>query len=154
MQLTRHFTLQEFTASDTASRRPDIDNSLPPELLLEARRTCEMLERIRARLSDLAGQTVPIILTSGYRCLQLNRLIGSGDGSDHVRAMAADFKVGRFTAYQVARSLAPAVDELGIGQLIHEYGSWVHVSTKRPAHAVNRIITISRRGVAAGIVEV
>jgi zinc D-Ala-D-Ala carboxypeptidase len=154
MQLTSHFTLQEFIRSDTAVRL-GIDNTLPDELQPEARRTCEMLERIRSRFSRLAGQDVPIILTSGYRCLTLNRAIGSSDGSDHVRAMAADFKVGRFgTPYQAARVLAPLVGELEIGQLIHEYGSWIHVSTKRPANPINRIITISGRGVEVGIVEV
>lgn len=153
MNLTPHFTVEEFTASDTAARR-GIDNSLPATLLPEAKRTFEMMERIRVRLSRLIGQEVPIVLTSGYRCLELNRAIGSSDSSDHVRAMAVDFKVGRFgTAYQVSRLLAPLVGELEIGQLIHEYGSWVHVSTRRPDKQLNRIITISKRGTEVGIVE-
>lgn len=151
MNLTEHFTVAEFTDSDTA-RRHGIDNSLPATLLVEATSTCEMLERIRARLSRLVGQPVPIIVTSGYRCLALNRVIGSGDGSDHVRAAAVDFKAPKFgTAFQLATILAPLVGELGIGQLIHEFGSWVHVSTRVPSKPVNRIITISRRGTEAGI---
>lgn len=154
MVLTEHFTVAEFTASDTALRL-GIDNSLPATLLPEAERTCEMLERIRSRLTRLAGQPVPIVVTSGYRCLALNRAIGSADGSDHVRALAVDFKAGRFgSAYQVAKILAPLVTELQIGQLIHEFGSWVHVSTRMPAKEVNRIITISRRGAEVGVQEV
>lgn len=154
MNLTPHFTREEFTASDTALRL-GIDNSLPEQMLDEARRTCEMMERIRARLTRLAGQQVPIVVTSGYRCLQLNRAIGSADTSDHVRAMAMDFKAGYFGApYHVARMLAPLVDELSIGQLIHEYGTWVHVSTRLPADPINRIITISKRGTEVGVQEV
>jgi zinc D-Ala-D-Ala carboxypeptidase len=154
MLLSSHFTIQEFTASDTALRK-GIDNHLPAALLDEARRTCEMLERIRARLSRLTGQPVPIVITSGYRCLQLNREIGSADTSDHVRALAVDFKAPRFgRAYEVARILAPMVTEVGIGQLIHEYGSWVHVSTREPAKQLNRIITISKRGTEVGVQEV
>ena len=153
MNLSPHFTVEEFTASDTAARR-GIDNSLPATMLPQAQRTCEMMERIRARLSRMMGREVPIVITSGYRCLELNRAIGSSDSSDHVRGMAVDFKAGRFgTAYQVARLLVPLVDELEIGQLIHEYGSWVHVSTRRPDKQINRIITISRRGTEVGVVE-
>jgi zinc D-Ala-D-Ala carboxypeptidase len=153
MNLSPHFTLDEFVASDTAARL-GIENSLPADLVDDARKTCELLERIRVRLSRLVGQEVPIVVTSGYRCLQLNRAIGSHDDSDHVGARAVDFKAGRFgSAYQVARLLAPLVGELDIGQLIHEYGSWVHVSTRRPAKPVNRIITITRRGTEAGILE-
>lgn len=153
MNLSPHFSLEEFTASDTAARK-GIDNSLPATLILEAQRTCEMLERIRSRLSRLVGQEVPIIVTSGYRCMELNRAIGSSDSSDHVRAMAVDFKAGRFgSAFQIARLLAPLVTDLDIGQLIHEYGQWVHVSTRRPDKQINRIITISRRGTEVGIVE-
>jgi zinc D-Ala-D-Ala carboxypeptidase len=153
MNLSQHFTVAEFTASDLAARH-GIDNALPATLLPEAQRTCEMMERIRVRLSRFMGQEVPIVLTSGYRCLELNRLLKSDDTSDHVRAMAVDFKAGRFgSAYQVARMLAPLVDELQIGQLIHEFGSWVHVSTRRPDKQLNRIITIGRGGTEVGITE-
>lgn len=66
--------------------------------------------------------------------------------------MAVDFKAPGFgTPYDIAKALAPKVGELGIGQLIHEFGSWVHVSTRRPSNEVNRIITISSRGTEVGI---
>ncbi|MCC2673280.1 MAG: peptidase family protein [Ramlibacter sp.] len=153
MILTPHFTVAEFTNSYQAERR-GIDNSLPATLLPQAQRTCELLERIRGRLSQLAGGSVPVLLSSGYRCLDLNRAIGSNDTSDHVWAAAADFKAPAFgSAYEVAQALAPLVDELEIGQLIHEFGAWVHVSTRQPARPVNRVITISRRGVEPGVVE-
>jgi len=151
VNLTANFTLAEFTASDTAARL-GIDNSLPATLLVAATNTCDMLEQIRDRLAAIAGHQVPIILTSGFRCPALNTAIGSGPGSDHPKAMAADFKAPAFgTPYEVARALAPLVGELGIGQLIHEYGSWVHVSTRRPDKDVNRIITISKAGTRVGV---
>lgn len=151
MQITPHFSLEEFTASDTAARR-GIDNSLPGGLEPTAIATCEMMERIRAELSRQAGRDIPISVTSGYRSPALNRAIGSTDTSDHPRAMAVDFKAPAFgTPFDVATALAPRVSELGIGQLIHEFGSWVHVSTRRAAKDVNRIITISNRGTEAGI---
>lgn len=153
MNLTPHFSLEEFTFSETAARR-GLDNSLPPQLHEDAVRTCEMLERIRDRLSALHGAPVPIVVTSGYRSHPVNAAVGGVASSDHVRAMAADFRAPAFgTPLEVARALAPHVAELGIGQLIHEFGSWVHVSTRTPDSAVNRVITISRRGTEPGIQE-
>jgi zinc D-Ala-D-Ala carboxypeptidase len=149
MNLSTHFTLEEFTFSETAVRK-SIDNSLPDHLLPAARDTAALMERIRDALN---GQ--PITVTSGYRCMTLNRAIGSGDGSDHPDAVAVDFKCPGFgTPYEVCKRLAGLVDELGIGQLIHEYGRWIHVSTRHPAKAINRIITISNNGTQAGIQKV
>lgn len=148
MNLSPHFTVEEFTASDTAARR-GIDNALPEHMLAAAQDTCDVLERIRALLG------VPVIVTSGYRCPQLNEAIGSSRASDHVKAMAADIKAPAFgSAYEVAHALVPHLDELGVGQVIHEFGAWVHVSTRRQDKPVNRVITISQRGTEAGIQEV
>lgn len=152
-QITKHFTMESFTSSDTAARQ-GIDNSLPPGLQGAARDTCELLERIRSKLFDLAGHEVPVIVTSGYRCLAVNRAIGSCDASDHVKALAADIKAPAFgTPLEIARALAPLVGELGIGQLIYEFSSWVHVSTRQPEKQVNRIITIDQSGTHVGVVE-
>lgn len=156
MNLSEHVTLAEFTRSDTA-RRLGIDNSLPPELLEQARATCLMLERIRAHLSSLHGGTVPLIITSGYRNAAVSRAVGSTGHSDHVLACAADWVAPEYgTPFVVARELAAHVDELGIGQLINEFPGpdgqgWIHTSTIRPRASYNRVITIDRN--ASGLVE-
>lgn len=148
MKLSEHFTLAEFTASDTAERRR-INNELPPELLGTAQNTAEMMEKIRKVLGDN-----PLIITSGYRCPELNRAIGSSDTSDHLKAMAVDFKCPSFgSPYAVAKHLADKIDSLGVGQLIAEYGQWCHVSTRRPSKDINRVITINQSGTHAGIVQ-
>ena len=148
MKLSPNFTMEEFIASETAMRRR-IDNSLPPELLRTAANTADMMERIRAVLGDK-----PIQFTSAYRCQELNRAIGSSDTSDHPKAMAVDFKCPDFgTPFAVATFLASQVDQLGIGQLIAEFGSWVHVSTRKPALAANRVITIDSSGTRIGVVR-
>jgi hypothetical protein len=153
-QLTQHFSLDDFTFSAEALRLA-VDNSVPPDLLPNAAATCALLERIRLHLSDMSGREIPIKLTSGYRCLTVNRAIGSQDDSDHRKAMAADFKATAFgTPYQIASILSGMVDELGIGQLIHEYGAWVHVSTRQPDKVINRIITLSSGGPVVGIQKV
>lgn len=148
--MTPHFSLAEFTASDTAARL-GIDNSLPDELREAAHRTLEMMERIRFHLD------APITITSGYRCEALNKAVGSKPGSDHTMALAVDFKAPRAgTPYEIAKDLASVIGIIGIGQIILEYASlngsgWVHVSTRIPDKVINRIITIDKTGTRAGI---
>lgn len=150
MKLTPHFTLSELTASNTARAR-GIDNTPPPELMPRLVLTAEMLERIRSTLG------VPVIVTSGYRCMQLNAAVGGVTSSDHSRGQAADIVApGYGTPYQVAKTLAPLVSVLGIGQIILEGikgKQWVHVSTRSPEKASNRVITITDAGVQLGIQE-
>lgn len=151
MKLSPHFTAAEFCASDTAHRM-GIDNDLPLELVDEAKNTAAMLESIRAHLSSVKGYPVEIIVTSGYRCEELNQRIGSSPGSDHIRMAAIDFRAPGFgSPLEVCRALVPVFASLRIGQLIAEFGSWIHVSTRSPDKAINRIITINKSGVHAGI---
>lgn len=141
MQLTPHFSLEEFTFSETAIRQ-GIDNTLPKDLLPRAIETAQMMERIRAYLTIVKGKDVPIFITSAYRCLRLNRALGSKDTSDHPRMWALDWRAPTFgTPYEVCLALQRAVDQLKIGQLIHEYGRWVHTSSHMVDKPVNRVIT-------------
>ncbi len=154
MNLTPHFTLDELVRSDTATRLR-IDNDPPASILQNLRATAQMLERIRAALSTAAGRPVPIRVTSGYRSLALNRALRSGDGSDHVQGLAVDWVAPSFgTPFEIANILAARVDELQIGQVIHEFGRWIHTGVPRPSRPVNRILTISAAGTVAGIREV
>lgn len=150
MNLTQHFTLAELTAS-TKARSLGLDNTPPPELVPRLVRTAEMLERIRATLG------FPVIVTSGYRSPAVNRAVGGVATSDHTQGHAADFVAPGFgPPAQIARSLAPLVDLLGIGQLIFEHiggKAWVHVSTRTPEKPANRVITISGKGTQLGIQE-
>lgn len=145
-QLSTHFSLAEFTRSDTALRL-GIDNRLPASLLGAALATAALLEAIRAKLSAIAGRDVEMNASSVYRCPALNTAIGSTapNGGDHPKMAAADWTAPTFgTPLEICKALAPHVSTLGIGQLIHEYGAWVHTSRLPVADPVNRIITIDR----------
>lgn len=150
MKLSQHFTLAELTASSKA-RQLGLDNTPPPEILPRLVLTAEMLERIRSTLG------VPITVTSGYRGRQLNAAVGGVTSSDHTQGHAADIVApGYGTPTQIARCLAPLVSVLGIGQLILEGvkgKQWVHVSTRVPDRASNRVITITDQGAQLGIQE-
>lgn len=149
MKLTEHFTLAELTASSTA-RKLGLDNTPGADALQQLHRTAQMLERVRAHLGGHA-----VIVTSGYRGRQVNAAVGGVTSSDHVQGMAADVKVPAFgSPFEVAKALAPHINALGIGQIIYEsVGSaqWLHLSTRIPAHAVNRVITVYGKNTMMGI---
>lgn len=152
-QMTAHFSLAEMTTTEVRSA----DNHCPADLITELLETALMMERIRAALSAAHGGDVAINVTSAYRSPAVNARVGGSATSDHMRALAVDFKAPEFgTPYRVAQFLAGKLDALGIGQVIHERfnSSWIHVSRKTPDKILNRVITISHAGTQAGIVEV
>ncbi len=152
--LADNFSLDEFEASSLATRL-GITNRVPNELMENARATAAMLQRIRNKLGELLGRDIPIHVTSGYRCLMLNRELRSADTSDHLEALAADWRApAAGTPTRICTLLAPFVDELHIGQLINEYpdgNGWVHTSVRLPRKRMNRVITITRAGTDVGI---
>lgn len=119
-QLTPHFSLEEFTHSQTASRM-GIDNDLPIALKAAAIRTCQGLERVRVILNANA-----IHISSGYRCKALNDAVGSKDSSQHMRAEAVDFTSPFATPRRIVETLVAS--ELDYDQVILEFDSWVHIS--------------------------
>ena len=84
VNLSPHFTLSDFTFSETAVRR-GIDNTPDSEALDNLHTLAAGLEQVRYLLD------APIHVTSGYRSAKLNSAIGSSPTSDHVRGYAADF---------------------------------------------------------------
>ena len=86
MQLTKHFTLQEMTASETAARR-GFDNTPNATETANLVRTAELLEEVRALLGK------PILVNSAFRSKQVNDAVGSRDTSQHRLGCAADIRV-------------------------------------------------------------
>ena len=118
--LSDHFTLDEFTASQTATRQ-GIKNTPSTAVVENLRMLAALLEQVRTLLGSHS-----IHISSGYRCLALNRHIGSNDTSAHVRGYAADFTCPAFgTPLEVAKEIAES--NLKFDQLIYE-GTWVHIS--------------------------
>ena len=79
------FTLQEFTRSVTANIR-GLDNTPPQDAVLNLEWLCQ---RFLDPLRDAIG--VPIIISSGYRCRDLNTAVGGSETSYHMLGLAADF---------------------------------------------------------------
>lgn len=122
MMLSKHFSIQEFTVSEIAARN-GICNFIPQGLYPVAQYTAQKLDTIR----DMLG--TPVVVTSGYRCPQLNDLIGGEINSQHVKCEAADIIAPKFgSPLALAQFLERRVGILGIDQLILEFDRWVHVS--------------------------
>jgi hypothetical protein len=126
--MTEHFSLDEFTASQEATRH-GINNKPSEKVVENLRMLAALLEQVRELLG---GNSIRI--SSGYRSLALNRHIGSNDTSAHVRGYAADFTCPSFgTPIEVAKEIAGSnlkFDQLileGVSQSKPE-GVWVHIS--------------------------
>lgn len=134
LMLSEHFGVDEFTFSATA-RAMGIVNSPGTIELANLKFLCvEVLEPAR----ELIGK--PIHVTSGYRCLALNRAVGGVAQSYHVRGLAADLHIE--SAAHASR-LADALNAQPYCDLIlveHAHGaSWLHVQARKlsPRHRVN-----------------
>lgn len=120
MKLSEHFNLDEFTISQTATRK-GIDNTPPEPVIERLRMLAATLERVRGLLGNS-----PIRISSGYRSKELNRAIGSGDTSAHMLGYAVDFTCPIFgTPKEVANEIAKSA--IKFDQLIYE-GTWIHLS--------------------------
>jgi hypothetical protein len=121
-KLSPHFDLSEFVVSQTASRL-GIEN-YPPEYAIEnLKRVAQWLEGVRILLG------VPIIISSGYRCLELNNAVGGSPKSQHVLGQAVDFTAPGFGG---PRHVIDRIIDAGMNydQLILEFppNGWVHAS--------------------------
>ena len=120
MSLSEHFSLDELTASQTATRQ-GIKNTPSPAVVENLRMLAALLEQVRTLLGSHS-----IHISSGYRSLALNRHIGSNDTSAHIRGYAADFTCPAFgTPIEAAKEIAES--NLKFDQLIYE-GTWIHIS--------------------------
>lgn len=121
MQLSPHFTLAEAIISQEAVRK-GIDNTPGPDVLTRMVKTAQGMEAVRIRLGG-----APITVSSWFRCLDLNRAVGSQDTSQHLLGEAVDFICPRFGN---PTEVAVALRDSGIeyDQLILEFRRWVHIS--------------------------
>lgn len=150
MQLSPHFSLAELTNSATATRL-GIDNSPPHAYMARLKLVAaEILEPARAYFGR------PIRPSSGYRCLALNRALGSKDTSQHVRGEAVDFEVHDVANIDLARWLEA---QINFDQLILEFhdpgdpkAGWVHCSYAADGVQRGEVLTIGRAcGARAGL---
>lgn len=131
MQLSEHFSFEELIASDIAERH-GIDNTPPISLDMNLRHLAEGLEAVRTLLGNH-----PIHINSGYRCAELNKLVGGQPRSAHLLGLAADFICPGFGS---PRKVCQAImaSHLGYEQVILEFSAWTHIAFALPGTFAKR----------------
>ena len=99
MKLSEFFDLKEFEYSSTAFIM-GIDNTIPSDLLPNIVR---LHDNILYPLRKATG--CPVIISSGFRCDKLNKVIGGVKNSQHNEAKAIDFTVKNQSDLSVINSL-------------------------------------------------
>lgn len=128
-QLSKNFTLEEFTYSPTAIKKGIVNK--PTQLEVENMTAlCEnVLEPLREWLNDGSRKKVGIKISSGYRCKALNDVIGGSKSSQHMTGQAVDIDLGD----KCADAFKYIREKLEFDQMIWEFGNdeqpnWIHVS--------------------------
>ena len=143
MELTKNFSLEEMLRSDTAKRcgitnKPKAEEET--EVVENLKALCvEVLQPLR----DFLGK--PVVVSSGYRCRELNEKVGGVSNSQHLTGEAADIRVkDRHELIEIMRFI---MDDTVFDQLIREKsatGEWVHVSYKRNGNNRQQVFKLTR----------
>ena len=147
MNLSPHFTLTEMCKSQLAIRRR-IANQPDAAAIIAMRHLCQaILEPVRAQFG------VPIMPSSGYRSLRLNRALGGSRTSQHCKGEAVDFEIAGVTQMRLAGWIEA---NLAYDQLIVEYpqaecvsAGWLHVSYARDRNR-KQTLTKTQTGYSPG----
>lgn len=129
MQLSKYFTIEEMKRSTTADNH-HIDNTPDDTALANLKILCsEVLDQAREDFG-------PMVVNSGYRCREVNKLVGGKANSYHLAGKAADIHVDDTTqGYTLCALLLRA--ELTDLVILEKRGRkvWVHVQwSDAPRH--------------------
>lgn len=146
-QLSQHFSLYDLTKTSHADFQ-EKNRDINPLQIAKLTQVAALLEHVMVVLET------PLIVTSGYRCPDLNTAVGSTDRSQHLLCEAADFLPGQQDLGFAFRALWKDVKEnaANVGQLIHENAqrgdghptSWIHISLGMPYRDPDRCKQILR----------
>ena len=146
-KLSQHFTLGELTKTSYHT----LDGNIPSHVAIEnLTRLCLWLELLRERYNRCYGPCaaeesgdrskesvdIPVVITSGYRSEEVNRLCGGAKGSNHLTGCAVDIRcAGPEQMIRYACILIDTADENGWGldELIQEKRGttyWIHFAVR------------------------
>ena len=136
-----NFSMDELTHSDTAERH-GIDNTPNDNEKENLYKLAMEMEDVRELLNNK-----PIFISSGYRCLALNELLGSKKTSSHIKGLAADFTCRQFgTPNEIVFAIINS--KIEFDQIILEHNSWVHISFCKDEETPRKqAISINKDGV-------
>jgi len=124
MNLSKHVTIDEFCYSPTAIKK-GIHNVMNAIQVKKAIQLCEnVFEPIRKHVGK------PIKISSGFRCYQLNKLIGGSSSSQHTFGEAFDLELTDRKLFDWI------IKNVEFDQAIYEFGNdehanWFHISYRK-----------------------
>ena len=143
VRLSKNFSLQEFTKSQTATRQ-GLDNAPNDEHLASA---TALFENVVQKVRDNFGVTV---INSGYRGPALNTAVGGSSNSQHCKGEAVDIECPGTGNYDVAKWIE---DNCDFDQLILEFytpgiadSGWMHVSYKAEGNRKQSLTAMKENG--------
>ena len=144
MKLSKNFTYEELCHSGVAERK-GLRNR--PKTKEEERVVIENLKalcmEVLQPLRDYLAK--PVVISSGYRSEEVNRMVGGVKGSQHLKGEAADIHVEN--TEHLLKIMHYIMDETDFDQLIWEKNragvQWVHVSYRR--YGVNKHQVLSSK---------
>lgn len=122
MNLTPHFTIEELAGTSVENYK-----KLNLEKAKGQMGKMYQLAGFAERIREIVG--CPLIINSGYRCVELNNYLKGSLTSQHLLAEAIDIKIKGKTASELFQILVAS--DLKYDQIILEkvgYAQWVHVS--------------------------
>ena len=129
------FTLVELTASETAARHK-INNSPSAEIIGNLQYGVDM---VLDPLRRLYGK--PIKINSGYRCGELNKIVGGVPNSWHQYGNAADIHINNVEEAEVIFRWLKMLPSVDTALFEHsKTAQWLHVQwdkTRTPRHHYN-----------------
>ncbi len=132
VRLSKNFSLQEYTKSQTAVRQ-GIDNNPSEEHLTKAK---ALFENVIQPVRDKFGVTV---INSGYRGPQLNMAVGGSSNSQHCKGEAVDIEcpgVANYFDQLILEFYTPGIPDSG----------WVHVSYVGANNRANVLTAMKENG--------
>ena len=122
--MAKYFTVAEMLKSETAEKNK-IQNTPSAEIKQNIEKLLEVLDGLREHYGK------PIKITSGYRCTELNKLVGGSPTSAHVIGYAADLQPVQGSFEEFKASVIDWLDKSGVkfDQCIIERNKstqWVH----------------------------
>lgn len=127
--LGKYFKYSELIKTNPDNlKRLQVTNNAPPYAIENLKR---LVSNVLDPLREWYGK--PVFITSGYRCEELNKMIGSQVTSQHIHGHAVDFDLDAHGPTENAKAFHYIKDNLDFDQLIWEFGddtnpAWVHVS--------------------------
>ena len=124
----KFFSVRELTASSTA-RKYGIDNTpQDAEIIEHIEELIEFMDGVRAAWGG------PLIVTSGYRCPQLNEKVGGAKTSAHLTGYALDIVPSNNKKDKFCLFFKEYLKDKDFDELLLEKGSngriWIHFALK------------------------